>query len=540
MLISNIKITNFRSVKAADFSPAPFNVFVGQNNHGKTNVFEAIAWFYDGGGSVGELSHGQKGLEFSVEVEFSGVRAGIELMKNEGNKKTLKKQLGEVDTMRVLRKSSDLKKRFLWVNNEWAVPGTGFDKALDDALPRMEYVRTTTNLAEISAYKKTTPIGAMLSGVLTTILEKSKPYQDFRDQFDKLFADEASDVKVTLDQLSGKVKVHLQQQFPDCTKVSFEISEPAFDDLLKGFDTTVNDGIETPADQKGDGMQRALMLAIIKTYAEHRKSADDQGKNFLFLLDEAEVHLHPSAQRQLKEVLMSIAMAGDQVFINTHSSVLIAEDHAKQSIYLVVKMRGEAEGECGHTCVSAVTEVDKPGVVYELLGGSPSDLLLPRNFLIVEGHSDSMFLQALIKRHYADQHRVLIIAAGGDIVKQAKSMEAINNALLPLHLSPMYKERLVILCDKPNADQEEDHAKFLATFPYLTANKQIHVLHVGSIEECYPGEWKRTSEQVKAMDHHAKKKLAALAGSGITKEAFEAEMAVVKAALDTVWKNCHV
>lgn len=97
-------------------------------------------------------------------------------------------------------------------------------------------------------------------------------------------------------ELSGKVKVHLQQQFPDCSKVSFEISEPAFDDLLKNFDTTIDDGIETPADQKGDGMQRALMLAIIKTYADHRKKTG-----------EAELHLHPSAQRQLKEVLLSLA-----------------------------------------------------------------------------------------------------------------------------------------------------------------------------------------------------------------------------------------
>jgi putative ATP-dependent endonuclease of the OLD family len=76
---------------------------------------------------------------------------------------------------------------------------------------------------------------------------------------------------------------------------------------------------------KGDGMQRAIMLAIIQTYAKFRRDRGI-GKNFTFLLDEAELHLHPSAQRLLKESLMEIVSAGDQVFLNTHSPVLIAGD----------------------------------------------------------------------------------------------------------------------------------------------------------------------------------------------------------------------
>ena len=33
--------------------------------------------------------------------------------------------------------------------------------------------------------------------------------------------------------LNKKVKVHLEKQFPDTTKVKFEVSAPLFDDLLK-------------------------------------------------------------------------------------------------------------------------------------------------------------------------------------------------------------------------------------------------------------------------------------------------------------------
>ena len=42
MRIGRIRIENFRSIQLADIQPSEFNVFVGQNNHGKTNLFEAL------------------------------------------------------------------------------------------------------------------------------------------------------------------------------------------------------------------------------------------------------------------------------------------------------------------------------------------------------------------------------------------------------------------------------------------------------------------------------------------------------------------
>ena len=41
----------------------------------------------------------------------------------------------------------------------------------------------------------------------------------------------------------------------------------------------IDDGVETTAEEKGDGMQRALMLAIIQAYSDFRKSNDDLGKS---------------------------------------------------------------------------------------------------------------------------------------------------------------------------------------------------------------------------------------------------------------------
>ena len=47
MKILKIIVENYRSIQRVEIYPSKFSVFVGQNNHGKTNFFEAIEWFYN-------------------------------------------------------------------------------------------------------------------------------------------------------------------------------------------------------------------------------------------------------------------------------------------------------------------------------------------------------------------------------------------------------------------------------------------------------------------------------------------------------------
>ena len=147
----------------------------------------------------------------------------------------------------------------------------------------------------------------MLSNVLAAILQTNQQYKEFQEKFSALFESDDSEIKTEFDRIGNNVKVYLEKQFPDTSKVRFEVTQPAFEDLLKNFNTDIDDGIETSAEEKGDGMQRALMLAIIQAYSDFRKQNEDAGKTFLFFIDEAELHLHPKAQRQLKEVLYELS-----------------------------------------------------------------------------------------------------------------------------------------------------------------------------------------------------------------------------------------
>lgn len=526
MKISKIIVNNFRSVKNCCLDVDDLNILVGQNNHGKTNFFEAIDWFFNGtkkSETIDEIRFGRTGnAEVFVEVEFYGAQDGVNHMKNEANKTKMAKLLNKNDLVTIKRSSNDSKKRAISINGTWQnkVP-TGFDNALNDFLPHFEYVDTRKYFEDVAKYSKGTPIGIMLSGVLTTILESSKDYQAFRKQFEKVFGDSKSDIKVELDKLSNKVKIYLEKQFPDCTKVTFEVSPPIFDDLLKSFDTTIDDGVETRTSEKGDGMQRALMLAILQAYTEFRKSSVELGKSFLFFIDEAELHLHPSAQRKLKNVLVDLSVNEDQVFINTHSSVLVVDEHSHQKIFEVEKINKE-------TFISPILKLQKPHVIYELLGGSPADLLLPKNFLIVEGKTELELLTRIINRFYDKKPQIQIVIADGDIKQVNRSFNAIEQIFKPLGES-IYKEILVIYVDKQKNPNQV--TSFLTSYPFLRTNSQFFESDTNTIEELYPPLWKKSQK----MPGDEKVNLAKEVGDNISQLDFEKNMPIILKALEQCW-----
>src|ERR1051326_2640297 len=159
MKISRIKIENFRSISSAEFSCNDFNVFVGQNNHGKTNLFEAIDWFYNKtpkGKSIDDLKFARKPEnEILVEVEFIGAQTGADKMKNEKNKVSIKKVLDGADSIIISRNGKDEKFKITINGTLLEKPPTGFDSALKDFLPNFEYIHTKLYYDSLAKFGKT-------------------------------------------------------------------------------------------------------------------------------------------------------------------------------------------------------------------------------------------------------------------------------------------------------------------------------------------------------------------------------------------------
>lgn len=531
MKISKLIIKNFRSLRDVAFEPGGFNILVGRNNHGKSNLFEAIEWFYSGKGNLADLLYAgaAEGEEMVVEIAFSGVQAGLEQISNKDNQQKLKNIVGEDDVFSVRRSSVDAKARYVYNAKEgkWQKQPVGVDSAFNNCIPRFEFVLTDKNLKEVSAFKATTPIGQMLSSVVSEALEQDPRYVDFKQKFEELFESPDSNVRRLLQQTSERVAGHLKLQFPDCAAVEFNVEIPPFEDFLKGYTTTVDDGVTTLAEEKGDGMQRALMLAIIKAHADARRH-EALGKAFIFFIDEAELHLHPAAQRQLKNALASLTEDVDQVFITTHSSVFLSDTHAGQAEFVVEK-------EDGETSVTPMTKKERVRTVYELLGGNPTDLLLPANFLVVEGPSEVLFIEAVCARFYLDKPKIHVVAANGDDERQAQYLAALMKCYAPLKDSPVYRRCAVMLFDAPTGgDKQARLTAFLEQNTDIRDNNRAHTLPTTGLEDYYPA-----AVRAKYSNLTNKTKLARAIGAEITQIQFEQEMPVIFAALTACWDKAY-
>ena len=171
-----------------------------------------------------------------------------------------------------------------------------------------------------------------------------------------------------------------------------------------------------------------------------------------------------------------------------------------------------------------------------MLGGSPSDLLLPRNFLIVEGPSEVELLTRVIRRFYSDKPSLQIISAEGDTHQARRSINAIRKSFKPLENS-IFEEKMVVLCDAPTQNAQAGFDDFVKEFKSFNDRGQIKILENGSLEECYPNfdDWKRTEQQVSDMSGKQKTKLSKRVGAQITKEQFEKEMKSVYDTLVSAW-----
>lgn len=524
MKIDKIYVEHFRSLDKVEIILSNLNTFVGPNNHGKTNFLEAINWFYSGKTKLEDKQNHEITSEIKVEITYSDAQKSLNLMEDGKAKTTLKNMLSGEDSFIVIKSSSD-DKRVVFVKGEDKGNPAGFDSALNQFLPKLEYVTTKVRLADVSKFKSKTPIAEMLSGVLVGVLENDPKYKEFLKLFDAVFNEKNSTFREALNKIQGKVEFYLQKQFPDGTKVHFQIEDPEVEDLLKKFETEVDDGIKTKAEDKGDGMQRAIMLAIIQAYADFRRESKI-ARNFLFLIDEAELHLHPSAQRALKQALIDILEVGDQILISTHSSVFVVEPVDKQKIFEVIKNENNTE-------INELSDANQHlNIIYNLLGGSPSDLLLPRNFIIVEGQSEEKFLEIITKRFYTnDFHGIKILFARGDIDMEKEVFQCIHRAYTPLHTNGVYKNTTIITCDK-----QKDNSKleeFKTAHPWIIEGEQLHILPAFSLEEYYPSAYVKSAEEVKKMNSERTKITYAIeVANKITKDEFETKMPVFKMVLD--------
>lgn len=240
---------------------------------------------------------------------------------------------------------------------------------------------------------------------------------------------------------------------PDIDADRLDFSFTPFDtfDFYKALDLMVREGDFTiSATELGEGVQNALVLAILQAFEERRK----QGA--ILLIEEPEMFLHPQTQRALYKMLRQIGKT-NQIIYATHSPHFVSVPEYDE-ILIVRKERNE----------TTVRRSDLPPdpkrreKLVKELDPERSELFFATRVLLVEGDTEKLALPEYAKRLDLDLDR-----AGATIVEVGGK----RNLLEFAKIASSFDIPTGILYDEDSSDfrdqQEGEEAAFNATLEAL-------------------------------------------------------------------------
>jgi hypothetical protein len=214
---------------------------------------------------------------------------------------------------------------------------------------------------------------------------------------------------------------------------------------------------------RSDGFKRFVSFLLVISARARTNSL----RNTLILVDEAEIGLHPSGVKYLREELKRIA-ENNYVVVSTHSTFMI--DRETIGRHLIVKKTKE---------ITEITPVDSTNivdeeVVFNALNHSVFDVLKPMNFLF-EGWRDLRLFEVAIAKRGSDvkdeAHRL------GEVGRCF--LQGVNDAGRVVPILELASRQYVVVSDSDEAAQQAQK-KFKGsgvwrTYENLGANKRTYL-----------------------------------------------------------------
>ena len=342
MKIQNAQIQNWRSIQFVDLDYQDLMIFIGQNNHGKSNILSALLFFF-GELKPHELDFNNNADELFVELVFTDL--------DESDKSTFRKYVTSSNEIRV-RKTANISGSFDYkgyIQNpveEWLQESNVSaytTRAIAEALPFAEFLPESGRITQAnikhaqSEYlnrnqdtvqynyemedanflgqknvakgifgkvfhipavrsatddyvtKETSAFGSLYSKLIEQMSSTNPEWISAKENMSNLFGllnktdsegNHNEERPPELASFEEKLSAHLSNWGAE---IDVEIVAPNIDDVFKAnTQVWVNDGVKTDINRKGHGLQRALSFALIKTIAEtlreERLAAEEGGE----------------------------------------------------------------------------------------------------------------------------------------------------------------------------------------------------------------------------------------------------------------------
>jgi len=394
MKLTEWYVSGYRSIGKGQFSPDQFNILIGRNNSGKSNILKSIK---DVGGILlpNNRSHPFKrpragdiitrnnshtevkfDFEYNIESEFEYLAQRLKNHELDEEYIDIVKEQKAFSKIRFVQIQTENGNTTKWSTNlpnkgMTEVEGPGTTMAVRELPPK-----------DINRSGNTTHVKQILNNTLKQGYRKVDLVESFREPQEEMGASRVDTLNRTGEDLV-QVLDTMARNHPD----EFEKVEGTYTEIMEGVT-----GLRTPfvsnqnttvmVDEKGfnDGFSldeisagSKEILTILTKIVKSEKNSE------ILLVEEPELHIHPNAQQAVYNLMRDVCSnGGPQIFLTTHSDVFV--NHTDSSNIVSVKRDIE----------SSIEKLDRGSIddVLEYLGYEKSEVFQSKGAVFVEGISD--------------------------------------------------------------------------------------------------------------------------------------------------------
>jgi energy-coupling factor transporter ATP-binding protein EcfA2 len=222
---------------------------------------------------------------------------------------------------------------------------TGIDKSIEPMLPDPIYIPAVKDLADDIKTTESTPFGKILAILLQAVESKlpdaQRLFEELNAKFNRVQQPDGTVVDGRLDEvklIESTVEKYVRESFADVA-LRITIPPPELKTVFSSARIYANDGVDGLIDSKGDGLRRAIVFSILRSYVELKARlapvvtpveepaqaaepaqphVEPAPASYLLLFEEPELFLHPKAQHILFDALRVFAKE-HHVLVTTHS-----------------------------------------------------------------------------------------------------------------------------------------------------------------------------------------------------------------------------
>ncbi|MDD5039824.1 MAG: AAA family ATPase [Patescibacteria group bacterium] len=294
--------------------------------------------------------------------------------------------------------------------------------------------------------------------------------------------------------------IAFKEQYPKLFSLFFDtvcnyLNFPFQKDLF-AHSTISEANLNNAFERFGAGFQHVFSILLYLFHPEYT----------ILLLEEPEIHLHPSLIRKLLYIFENRNL-DNQIFLTTHSPLFIHP----QNIHRIFRVTKFDNSTFVHSPRLAGIQLNYPRLLQEL-NADNCEMLFADAVLLVEGPSDHILMRGLINRFYKGTKDIKVIQVYGksNIDIYADLLNVFNIPYIAmLDRDALYDTGIKII-------QREIHGQFSESEEILIRQlkkKCIYIFPNGSIEYNYPRRYQRM--------HKHKTQNAMFAASRITAAEFQ-------------------